>query len=279
MKLVTIRCEDKTCVGVLNPEKQSILIDQSEKRSMMDLIQLDAWQPKPSESKEVPIEQVEFLPPITNMEKVICIGANYADHAREMGGEPPSLPVVFSKFASAITAHQSEVKLPELSAEVDFEAELVVVIGKRGRHISAEESLNHVFGYCCGNDISARDWQRGKPGGQWLLGKTFDTFAPIGPAIVTKDEIPHPENLSIQLRLNGDVMQDSNTEHLIFTLEFLISHISKFVTLMPGDLIFTGTPPGVGAGRKPPLFLKAGDKLEVEIEGLGVLQNSVVADS
>ena len=165
--------------------------------------------------------------------------------------------------------------LPPISQKVDFEAELVVVIGKQGRNIERSQAMSHVFGYCCGNDISARDWQKEKPGGQWLLGKTFDGFAPLGPCIVTADEIPDPHRLEIMLRLNGETMQHSNTSHLIFPIDFLIEHLSKFVTLHPGDLIFTGTPEGVGAGRTPPVFLKSGDVLKVEIEGIGTLGNNI----
>lgn len=230
-------------------------------------------------SATVDLADVTLMPPAWGMEKVICVGTNYADHAQEMGSKVPELPIIFNKFPSCIVGPQAEIKLPKLSEKVDFEAELVVVIGVGGKHIAKENAMEHVLGYCCGNDVSARDWQRGKPGGQWLLGKAFDTFAPLGPMIVTKDEISDPHDLGIRLRLNGELMQDSNTSQLIFPIDFLISHLSQFVTLKPGDLIFTGTPPGVGAGRKPPLFLKPGDQLEVEIDGLGILRNSVVADS
>jgi 2-keto-4-pentenoate hydratase/2-oxohepta-3-ene-1,7-dioic acid hydratase in catechol pathway len=227
---------------------------------------------------DVGLGDVHLNPPLKNINKVICIGKNYADHAREMGGEPPEIPVVFSMFPSAIIGPGDDVVLPRISNQVDYEAELVVVIGKPGRHIARERAMDHVFGYCCGNDISARDWQKGKPGGQWLLGKTFDTFAPLGPVLVTKDEIKNPHQLDVCCRLNGEVMQTSNTSSLIFQIDFLISHLSQFITLAPGDLIFTGTPPGVGAGRKPPLFLKPGDTVEVEIESVGVLTNPIVAE-
>jgi len=222
------------------------------------------------------IAEAKRLAPIDCPGKIICIGKNYAKHAQEMGSEPPSIPVVFSKFNSAITGPGSNVVLPNISQKVDFEAELVVVIGKEGRNIDRGNAMEHIFGYCCGNDISARDWQKEKPGGQWLLGKTFDTFAPIGPCIVTADEVPDPHNLDISLRLNGQTMQSSSTRHLIFPIDFLVAHLSKFVTLEPGDLIFTGTPAGVGAGRTPQMFLKHGDVLEVEIEGIGTLTNEVV---
>ncbi len=229
-------------------------------------------------AEEVGLGDVHLNPPLKNINKVICIGKNYADHAREMGGEPPEIPVVFSMFPSAIIGPGDNVVLPRISSQVDYEAELVVVIGKPGRHIARERAMDHVFGYCCGNDISARDWQKGKPGGQWLLGKTFDTFAPLGPFLVTKDEVKDPHQLDVCCRLNGEVMQTSNTSKLIFQIDFLISHLSQFITLAPGDLIFTGTPPGVGAGRKPPLFLKPGDTVEVEIESVGVLANPIVAE-
>ncbi|WP_075083015.1 fumarylacetoacetate hydrolase family protein [Mariniblastus fucicola] len=220
--------------------------------------------------------EVQLRAPIANPGKIICIGKNYAKHAQEMGSDPPSIPVVFSKFNSAIAAPGAEIVLPKISQKVDFEAELVVVIGKAGRFIDRADAMSHVFGYCCGNDISARDWQKEKPGGQWLLGKTFDSFAPLGPCIVTADSIPDPHQLEISLRLNGETMQHSNTSHLIFPIDFLIAHLSQFVTLEPGDLIFTGTPSGVGAGRNPAMFLKPGDRLEVEIEGIGTLSNQVV---
>ncbi len=227
----------------------------------------------------VDLENARFLPPLNQPGKVICIGKNYADHAREMGGEPPEIPVVFSKFSSCIIGHLDDVVLPRISEQVDFEAELVVIVGKPGKNISREYALNHVFGYTCGNDISARDWQKGRPGGQWLMGKAFDTFAPIGPWLVTADDVEDPHALDIRLRLNGTVMQESNTRHLIFPIDFLIQHLSKFFELQTGDLIFTGTPAGVGAGRNPPVWLKNGDEVEVEIDGIGSLKNSVIAET
>ncbi len=224
------------------------------------------------------IESVKMTAPIPRPEKIICIGLNYADHAREGGHEPPSVPVMFAKFSSTASAHDEPIVLPQLSQEVDYEAELVVVIGVGGRHIPKDEALTHVAAYCCGNDVSARDWQLKKPGGQWLLGKSFDSFAPFGPALVTADEVPDPANLRIQLRLNGEVMQDSNTNQLIFPVAELIAYVSGVCTLVPGDLIFTGTPSGVGFARDPQVFLKPGDVTEVEIEGLGILRNPVIAE-
>ncbi|HWB12226.1 MAG TPA: fumarylacetoacetate hydrolase family protein [Pirellulales bacterium] len=221
----------------------------------------------------------KLLAPVPDPRKVICVGLNYADHARESGATPPDEPVLFNKFPTAVIGNGEPIVLPRLSREVDFEAELVVVIGRGGRHIPRQRALEHVAGYCPGHDVSARDWQLRKPGKQWLLGKTFDTFAPCGPALVTHDEVPDPGKLPIRFRLNGEIMQDSNTEQFIFPVDELIAYVSQICTLEPGDLLFTGTPPGVGFARKPPVFLKPGDVAEVEIEGLGVLKNPVVAES
>ncbi|TWU07950.1 fumarylacetoacetate hydrolase family protein [Stieleria varia] len=217
-----------------------------------------------------------LLPPVDSPGKVICIGLNYRDHAIETGAAIPDEPVVFSKFPSTIIGHGDSIELPSVSREVDYEAELVVVIGKSGKLIPAERAMEHVFGYTCGHDVSARDWQKGRPGGQWLLGKTFDTFAPIGPCIVTQTEVPDPNDLRVQMVLNGEIVQDSTTAQLIFDIPAIIEHVSKVVTLSPGDLIFTGTPPGVGAARNPPLFLKPGDVCSVIVQGIGTLTNRCV---
>ncbi|MBN1589891.1 MAG: fumarylacetoacetate hydrolase family protein [Pirellulales bacterium] len=223
-------------------------------------------------------ESILLLPPILDPGKVIGVGLNYTDHARETKMTPPDKPVIFCKFPTAVRADGDPIVLPRISQEVDFEAELVVVIGQGGRHIRRARALEHVAAYACGNDVSARDWQHRTPGGQWLLGKSFDSFAPIGPALVTADEIAEPGNLDIQLRLNGRTMQHSNTSQLIFSVDFLIEYVSAVCTLSPGDLIFTGTPAGVGCARKPPVFLKPGDTVEVEIGQLGILTNPVVAE-
>jgi 2-keto-4-pentenoate hydratase/2-oxohepta-3-ene-1,7-dioic acid hydratase in catechol pathway len=224
------------------------------------------------------MESARRVAPIPRPEKVICVGLNYADHAKEGRMPVPAEPVVFSKFPTAVSADGDPIVLPRLSSEVDYEAELVVVIGVGGRSIPVQSAREHVAAYCCGNDVSARDWQLGKPGGQWLLGKSFDTFAPFGPALVTADEVPDPNHLKIQLRLNGRVMQDSSTSQFIFPIEKLVSYVSGVCTLAPGDVIFTGTPSGVGFVRRPPVFLQPGDVVEVEIERLGILRNPVVAE-
>ena len=218
-----------------------------------------------------------LLAPIPKPGKVLCIGLNYRDHALESGQPIPTEPVCFSKFTTSVTGPDMPVQLPSVAHKVDYEAELVVVIGKKAKNVTRENALSHVAGYTVGNDVSARDWQIGRPGGQWLLGKAPDTFAPIGPYLVTTDEIADLRNLRVQLRLNGQTMQDSNTRELIFGVDELIAHVTQLITLEPGDIIFTGTPPGVGAARKPPVFIKPGDQMEVEIEHLGVLKNPVVA--
>ncbi len=223
-------------------------------------------------------KSVKLLAPIPDPQKVLCIGLNYVDHAKESGQEPPGEPVVFCKFATAVSAHERPIVLPKVSKKVDYEAELVVVIGRGGKHIAIDAVPQHIAGYCCGNDVSARDWQLQKPGGQWLLGKTFDTFAPFGPEMVTADEVGDPNNLRVQLRLNGKTMQDSSTSQFIFNVAKVVSYVSQVCILTPGDVIFTGTPPGVGAARKPPVFLQPGDVCEVEIEMLGVLRNKCVAE-
>ncbi len=222
---------------------------------------------------------VTLAAPIPDPRKIVCVGLNYADHAHESGVQPPSEPVIFNKFPTALTGHLAPIVLQRVSQEVDFEAELVVAIGRQGRHIPASQALSHVAGYMCCHDVSARDWQLRKEGKQWLLGKSFDTFAPCGPWLATADEVGDPHNLRVQFRLNGRTLQDSNTNQFIFKLPKLIEYISEVCTLEPGDLIFTGTPPGVGFARKPPIFLQPGDEAEVEIEGLGILRNPVTSDS
>jgi 2-keto-4-pentenoate hydratase/2-oxohepta-3-ene-1,7-dioic acid hydratase in catechol pathway len=217
-----------------------------------------------------------LLAPIPDPQKVICVGLNYADHAKESGVTPPDEPVFFNKFPTAVCAHGDDIVLPKVSTQVDYEAELVVIVGRGGRNIPKERAFEHVAGYCPGHDVSARDWQLQKPGKQWLLGKTFDTFAPFGPYLTTLDEVPDPHALQIQLRVNGATLQNSTTAQLIFKIDELIAYVSQVCTLLPGDVIFTGTPPGVGAARKPPIYLQPGDVVEVEIERLGTLRNQCV---
>ncbi|XP_053574162.1 fumarylacetoacetate hydrolase domain-containing protein 2 [Bombina bombina] len=220
--------------------------------------------------------QISILAPISNPEKVICIGMNYVDHCLEQNVPVPKEPIIFSKFPSSIVGPTDPIILPPESKEVDWEAELAFVIGKKGKDIKEEDAMDYVVGFTVAHDVSARDWQMKKNGKQWLLGKTFDTFCPIGPALVTKDSISDPHNLGIRCRVNGELVQDSNTKQMVFKTEALIAWVSKFVTLNPGDIFLTGTPPGVGVFRKPPIFLKAGDVVQCEIDELGVITNPVV---
>jgi 2-keto-4-pentenoate hydratase/2-oxohepta-3-ene-1,7-dioic acid hydratase in catechol pathway len=225
-----------------------------------------------------PVAGARLHAPVLDPHKILCIGLNYRDHAIEGGKAIPVEPVVFGKFHGALIGPGQPIVLPKVSHKVDYEAELVVVIGKRGRHISEERAFEHVAGYTCGHDVSARDWQFRGEEKQWIIGKTFDTFAPTGPELVTRDEAPDPHNLPIRLRLNRQMMQNSNTKEFIFSVPKLLAYLSQVVTLEPGDLIFTGTPPGVGAARKPPVWLKPGDIAEVEIDGIGLLRNTCVAE-
>jgi acylpyruvate hydrolase len=218
-------------------------------------------------------DHVQVLAPVSRPGKLICVGLNYRDHAAESNLPIPEKPVIFSKFTTSIVGPDQQVCLPLTSHKVDYEAELAVVIGRRAKHVQREHALDYVLGYTCFNDISSRDFQFAD--GQWQRGKSCDTFAPMGPYIATTDEIRSPHNLSIKLRLNGQIMQDSNTSQLIFGVPELIAFLSETITLEPGDVIATGTPPGVGFARNPPVFLKRHDRLEVEIDGLGVLVNTV----
>src|SRR3989441_11586330 len=220
-------------------------------------------------------EDAYWFAPVPRPGKLIGIGLNHRDHAAESNMPIPERPVVFSKFTSAVIAPGEPVVLPTTSAQVDYEAELAVVIGRRAKSVSATRALDYVLGYTNFNDVSARDFQFAD--GQWQRGKSCDTFAPMGPTIVTADVVPDPHKLSIKLILNGKTMQDSNTDQLIFGVPELIEFISQTITLEPGDVIATGTPSGVGFARKPPVFLRPGDMIEVEIEHLGKLGNPVVA--
>jgi 2-keto-4-pentenoate hydratase/2-oxohepta-3-ene-1,7-dioic acid hydratase in catechol pathway len=227
----------------------------------------------------VPVDGATLFAPVTDPGKILCVGLNYRDHAIEGGKAIPTEPVIFGKFINTLIAPGAAIKLPKVAQKVDYEAELVIVIGKTGKHIPNDASAyEYVGGYTCGHDVSARDWQFRGEEKQWIIGKTFDTFAPIGPVVVTQDEIGDPNALQVQLRLNGATMQNSNTKEFIFQVPHLLWFLSQVVTLEPGDLIFTGTPPGVGIARKPPVLLQPGDVAEVEIENIGILRNPVVAE-
>lgn len=223
------------------------------------------------------LETVKLLAPVPRPPKIICIGLNYRDHAIESNMAIPEVPTVFCKFASSVIATGEDVVLPKNSTKPDYEAEFAVVIGKGGRYIAADKWEEHVFGYLNLNDVSARDYQLATS--QWVIGKTFDTFCPMGPYILTKDEVADPHNLDIKITINGEVLQHSNTKHLIFNIPTLIAHLSSVMTLEVGDIISTGTPAGVGLGRTPPRWLVPGDEMVVEVEGLGQLRNKCVAEA
>lgn len=222
-----------------------------------------------------PIKGIKFLAPI-RPRALICIGLNYMDHVIETNAKVPEKPVIFGKFANSLANPGDTISWhADASAEVDYEAELGVIIGRKAARVSKEKALSYVGGYTCVNDISARDIQKSDSGGQWILGKTFDGFCPIGPAVVTPDEVGDPQNLAIKCILNGEAVQNSNTREMIYNVAHLISHLSHYMTLMPGDLIATGTPPGVGMGRTPRLWMKTGDVCTIEIEKIGALTNKM----
>lgn len=220
--------------------------------------------------------EIAIGPPVPRPGKIICIGLNYRDHAEESGMPIPQSPIVFSKFGTCAIGTGEAIRIPTGSEQVDYEAELAFVIGRFSKNVPKENAMQHVFGYTNFNDVSARDFQFAD--GQWQRGKSCDTFAPMGEFIATADEIRDPHDLRIQFRLNGKTLQDSSTAQLIFRIPELIEFLSKVITLEPGDVVATGTPPGVGFARKPPVFMKPGDTAEVEIEGLGVLKNGVAAN-
>jgi 2-keto-4-pentenoate hydratase/2-oxohepta-3-ene-1,7-dioic acid hydratase in catechol pathway len=219
-------------------------------------------------------EEIHYAPVVTNPEKIVCVGLNYIDHAKESKMDIPTSPVLFSKFNNALSAHLDDIPIPEGAKQIDYEAELVIVMGKKAKNVFKEEALSYVFGYTIGNDVSARDLQFRT--GQWLLGKSPDGFAPVGPFVVTSDEID-PNNLNIECRINGEIRQKANTKDMIFDCATLVSYVSTYMTLKPGDLIFTGTPDGVilGYSKDQQVWLKPGDEMIVSIDKLGELKNII----
>jgi 2-keto-4-pentenoate hydratase/2-oxohepta-3-ene-1,7-dioic acid hydratase in catechol pathway len=220
-------------------------------------------------------DDLQVGPPVPDPDKIICLGLNYADHAAETHAATPEVPILFAKYRNSLVGPRDEIILPSFSEQVDYEAELAVVIGRTCKDVAAEDALQYVAGYTIMNDVSARDWQMRT--GQWLSGKAIDTFGPMGPGIVPASEIPDPQALKLYARVNGQVLQDGTTADMIFSVAKSIEFISTVMTLVPGDIISTGTPAGVGMGRKPPLYLKAGDVVEIEVEHIGSIVNPVVA--
>ena len=229
-----------------------------------------------SEAPGFPLESVRLAAPIPRPPKIICVGLNYRDHAIESKMEIPKVPTIFTKFPTAVIGSGEKIVLPKNSAKPDYEAEFAFVVGRGGRYIAGDNWRDHVFGYLNLNDVSARDYQLATS--QWTIGKTFDTFAPMGPCLVTADEVADPHNLDISLTVNGETLQHSNTRELIFNIPTLLEYLSSVFTLEPGDVISTGTPSGVGFSYDPPKWLKAGDEVVVRVEGLGELRNPVAAE-
>lgn len=225
---------------------------------------------------QIPISQVGIAPPIPRPGKIICLGLNYRDHAIEAGDPIPDYPVYFPKYSNCVIGPGENIVIPKVTKMVDYEVELAFIIGRRGRNIDQNDAMNHVFGYTVVNDVSAREYQRRSS--QWAAGKVFDTFLPMGPHIVTVDEVGDPHSLSISCKINDEVRQDSSTNQMIFTIPAIIKDLSEIMTLEPGDIVTTGTPPGVGSARKPPVWLAPSDTVSVEVEGIGVLVNSVIAE-
>jgi 2,4-didehydro-3-deoxy-L-rhamnonate hydrolase len=232
--------------------------------------------PEPGEDT-VPLGEARIHAPIARPQKVIGIGLNYEDHAAETGADIPDKPIVFAKYPNTVIGPGEAIRIPSITEQADYEAELAVVIGSAARNVSESEALGHVFGYANANDVSSRDLQFSE-GGQWTRSKSIDTFCPLGPYIATRDEIEDPQDLSIRCILNGEVMQDGTTAKMIFSVAEIVSFLSQGMTLVPGDVVVTGTPPGVGSARDPQVWLKAGDEVTIEIDGLGALTNPVETD-
>jgi acylpyruvate hydrolase len=235
---------------------------------------LDAAATALQKGPAIDLDQVTMLPPLSAPGKIICVGLNYVDHSIESGFTVPDYPTIFARFSSSLIGAGAPIVRPSVSAELDYEGEMVAIIGVGGRHIAEKAALDHVIGYSIFNDASIRDYQKKSP--QWTVGKNFDNTGAFGPFLVTADELPPGgEGLHIQTRLNGAVVQDASTNSMVFSIARLITILSEALTLSPGDIIVSGTPSGVGMARKPPLFMKHGDLCEVEIEGIGILRNSV----
>jgi 2-keto-4-pentenoate hydratase/2-oxohepta-3-ene-1,7-dioic acid hydratase in catechol pathway len=281
MKLVSFSTAGFQGYGIQHGDQILVLAPPVFPTSMLDFIAAGpaglaaAAQALQSETlPSVNLANSRLMVPLANPGKVVAIGLNYMDHCREQNLAVPTVPIVFTKFTTAIVGTEETISWdPEITSQVDYEVELGVVIGKKARNVTREDALNHVFGYTVINDVSARDLQFSDK--QWVRAKSMDTFCPVGPCIVTTDEIPDPQTLRLSTSLNGQVLQDSSTAEMIFNVAELIHRLSHSFTLMPGDLIATGTPDGVGVFRKPPIFMQDGDTVVVEVEKVGRLQNYI----
>ena len=276
--------------GEKNKEKPGIQLDDDQRLDVSSFIddydenffykigieKLRNWLNKNKEKCPIIDNNIRIGPPISRPSKIVCVGLNYAKHAAESGMNIPDEPVLFFKSSSAITGPYDPIIIPKNSSKTDWEVELAIVIGKRASYVSKEDALNYIAGYVLHNDVSEREFQIERSG-QWVKGKSCDSFAPIGPFIATADEIENPNNLNLWLKVNGEEMQNSNTSDFIFNIEEVVSYISQFMTLIPGDIISTGTPFGVGLGLNPPKYLKEGDIVELGIEGLGISKQTCIA--
>jgi 2-keto-4-pentenoate hydratase/2-oxohepta-3-ene-1,7-dioic acid hydratase in catechol pathway len=281
MKLVTYKTDNDARLGLLRDDRVIDLAAASDGRLPPDMLTfLRRGEPALQLARQVaengtastPVSDVTLLAPIPNPSKVVAIGLNYMDHCREQNVKPPERPIIFCKFSTAVVEPGATIRWdPALTQQVDYEAELGVVMGRLARRVPAAEALDYVAGYTICNDVTARDLQHGDR--QWVRGKSLDTFCPLGPWLVTREEVPDPQDLSLRCTLNGQVMQDSTTAEMIFGVAYLIEFISRAFTLLPGDVIATGTPHGVGVFRSPQVFMKDGDVVTVEVEGLGQLTN------
>lgn len=283
MKLVTFSTGEKPKIGivrndVIHPIEQ---LAPDAPAELIDLIaewdRLSARLSSAEAEAPIALADARLLPPILKPGKILAIGLNYRDHIEEVGMDVPTEQLWFCKQPTAANGPFAPVELPRVAESLDYEVELVVVIGKRGRHIARDDARNHVFGYAVGNDFTARDWQFKTS--QWVLGKSFDTHAPFGPWILSADEIEDPHTLDIRCTVNGELRQSSNTRHLLFDIWTQIEHLSEVMTLEPGDLIFSGTPGGVGMGYALPKFLSVGDQVRCEIEQIGAIENLIVAEA
>ena len=279
MKLLTFEHDNHLALGIKTPSgilKSSLTPSAFFQQGIASLKYLNEEVEQASANDFLSEASLVLGPCVPNPGKILCVGLNYARHAKESGMQPPKTPVLFSKFTNTISSPHEAVPLPTSATEYDYEAELVVVIGKLAKNVSKEAALDYVLGYCNGNDISARDLQMLT--GQWLLGKTLDKFMPIGPYLVTTDEAGDPQNMPVRCWLNGELRQNSNTSDMIFSVADVISYASHYMTLEPGDIISTGTPEGVILGMNPKQWMKPGDECTIEIGILGALTNTMIED-
>jgi acylpyruvate hydrolase len=280
MRIVSFRRDGKISYGWLEGDELADLpgLDPQLPPALNDALPtLRDYVPPAGTRKTVSLSDVTLLPVIPSPQKIICIGVNYADHAAETGQAPPPYPTVFAKFANTLAASGDPIVLPPASTMPDYEGELAVVIGRPGRQIAEQDALDYVAGYTAFNDVSARDFQGHTS--QWTMGKSPDTFGPLGLALVTADEIPDPQKLELRTTVNGEVLQQASTADMVFTVRQLIAYLSQTMTLLPGDVIATGTPSGIGAARTPPRFLRPGDSIVISIDGVTELTNPVIEEA